>query len=106
MLFSHETEGSNEQIAMRHRADFDFQVFLDARATEDVTVEFLQVLRRRLGSLRAAVRILGLLFHAAMAAARLATGPWGWWRLLRALMNLNSLYEEEDRQIVVAALVA
>ena len=106
MLFSPEIKGSNEQIAMRHRADFDFEVFLDAQATERVTAEFLEALHRRLASLRAALRVLGLLFHAAMTAARLATGPWGWWRLLRALMQLNSLYDEEDRKIIVAALGA
>ncbi len=106
MLFSPEIKGSNEQIAMRHRADFDFEVFLDAQATERVTAEFLEALHRRLASLRAALRVLGLLFHAAMTAARLATGPWGWWRLLRALMHLNSLYDEEDREIVAAALGA
>lgn len=106
MLIAPEIKGSNPQIAMRHSADFDFQVYLDRKAGNGVVQVFLEQMKQRLGSLRSALRMLQLLFDAAVDAARLAAGPWGWWRLLRTLIDLNSRYDEQDRAILQASLSA
>lgn len=106
MLTSPQIAGSNRQIAMRHSADFDFQVFLDRETENDAVKRFLEQLERRLGSLRSALRMLQLLFDAAVDAVRLASGPWGWWRLLRALIDLNGRYDERDKAILQASLTA
>lgn len=106
LLISPEIKGSNDQIGMRHSADFDFDVFVARQAEPHVADQFIAGLRRQLGSLRAAMRMLKLIFQLAVNAARLAAGPWGWWKLLRALIDLNRVYDDEDRIILQEAFSA
>lgn len=106
MLVDGEIAGSNHHVAMRHTADFDFQVYLGSPVAHDAVAEFLAGLRRRLANLRAAVGMLALLVRTALAAVRLASGPWGWWRLLRTLIDVNRAFDEDDRQALQTALAA
>ena len=105
-LTTPEVKGSSRQIAMRHAEDFDFQVFLDQDVSNNVVDKFLDGVRNGLGALRAAARMLQLLFLVTVNALKLAQGPWGWWKLLRALIGINSVYDDEDRLIIQESMAA
>jgi len=104
LLLNPEVAGSNESIAMHRRADFDFEVFVATNAQPEQVTTFLSGLERRVTSLRAALKILELLFNAAITAAAL-TGPWGWWPLVRSLIAGGRLFDDEDVKTIGAAFL-
>lgn len=53
-----------------------------------------------------AVRMLRLLFQTTLAALQLAAAPWGWWRLLRTLADVNRVCDEDLRRLLQEGLTA
>lgn len=104
LLLDREVPGSTDRIAMRHTADFDFEVFVAAAAPPAEVRAFIEQLRTRLAALRAAVRVLRWVIAAVRIAARAAAGPWAWWPLVRALIDLNGRYTETVRTTLLRPL--
>jgi len=50
--------------------------------------------------------MLRLLFQTTLAALQLAAAPWGWWRLLRTLADVNRVCDEDLRRLLQEGLTA
>ncbi len=99
-LLQKQVAGSNDYIAMQRDKDFDFTVFVSAEANKVQLADFFVAFERRMLRARAALNLIRLMLNITLTLLATMAGPWGWWRLVRALMTFDSMYDEGDRQLL------
>ncbi|WDE02174.1 peptidoglycan-binding domain-containing protein [Thalassomonas actiniarum] len=97
--------GSNEQLHMQRDRDFDYKVFVGEQVTrEDISLFSRIVAHKRLMT-RAALRVFEIITKAMEMALSLfrLSNPIGWWKLIQSLININELFDEQDKHILSQA---
>ncbi|WDE09022.1 peptidoglycan-binding protein [Thalassomonas viridans] len=97
--------GSSEYLHMERDHDFDYQVFIAKQVTREHVSLFAKTVAHKRLMTRAALRVFEIVTRAIDMALSLfkLSNPIGWWKLIQSLININELFDEQDKQILTRA---